>query len=68
MPSGAKNRSTSAGVTSAREGGLPTAHQRGERKHEGLGADEVGGGALHQDAALDGALVGDVELARGEVP
>ena len=29
--------------------------------------DEVRCGRLHQDAALDGALVGDVELALGEV-
>lgn len=33
----------------------------------GLGADQVGGGALHEDAAFDGALVGDVELPGREV-
>ena len=33
----------------------------------GIGAGEVRGGDLHQDAALDGALVGDADLAVGEV-
>ena len=33
----------------------------------GSGVGQVGGGDLHQDAALDGALVGDADLAVGEV-
>ena len=43
------------------------ADARGERDHHRQRADEVRGGGLHQDAALDGALVGDVELALGQV-
>lgn len=49
------------------EGGLPARHQRGERQHERLGVDQMGRRALHQDAALHRALVGDVEPAGGQV-
>ena len=47
--------------------GLGPPDARGERHQHRQRPDQVGRGGLHQDAALDGALVGDVELALGQV-
>ena len=46
---------------------LGSTGRRRERHDVRHRAGEVGSGDLHQDAALDGALVGDADLAVGEV-
>ncbi len=49
------------------QGALRATDGRGERHQHRQRAHQVGGGDLHQDAALDGTLVGDVQLTLGQV-
>ncbi len=49
------------------ERGLPVSGAVVEGQEEGQCMGQVGCGDLHQDAALDGTLVGDADLAVGEV-
>ena len=64
----AERRSTSPASSAARDfGGQRAGNRRAEREHDRHRVGEVRRGDLHQDAALDGALVGDADLTRGEV-
>ena len=52
---------------SPRHRGATARHRVVEGREHRQGVDEVRRGDLHEDAALDGALLGDRELALGEV-
>ena len=64
----ALRRSTSPAISPARaKTALEPRHRRVDRHHDRHRMGQVGGGDLHQDAPLDRALVGDADLAAGQV-